>query len=71
MDEHILHVTGMTCEHCVRAVTDELTSVSGVDTVHVELVPGGISQVAVQTAPTVTQEQLAAAIVEAGYDIAL
>ena len=35
-------VTGMTCEHCVHAVTAELGSLAGVTAVTVELVPPGI-----------------------------
>lgn len=67
----ILRVTGMTCDHCIRAVTEELSSVPGVQGVHVTLVPGGISDVAVDADDSVTTGQLAAAIVEAGYDISL
>ena len=33
------HVTGMTCEHCVKAVTEELTELPGVSAVTVTLVP--------------------------------
>lgn len=70
MAEQILNVTGMTCDHCVRAVTEELRSIPGVGAVHIDLVPGGVSQVAVD-ATAVSREQLAAAIVEAGYDVAI
>ena len=38
-------VTGMTCEHCVHAVTSELGGLDGVSAVTVDLVPDGISQV--------------------------
>ena len=40
-------VTGMTCEHCVRAVTEELARLDGVREVSVELVPEGSSAVTV------------------------
>jgi copper chaperone len=40
-------VTGMTCEHCARAVTSEIASLGGVSSVTVELVPGGVSAVTV------------------------
>ena len=40
-------VTGMTCEHCVRAVTEEIESLAGVSAVTVALVPGGESAVTV------------------------
>ena len=39
-------VTGMTCEHCTRAVTEELTALAGVTGVTVDLVPGGTSAAA-------------------------
>lgn len=56
-------VTGLTCEHCVRAVTGELAGVAGVSAVTIDLVPGGRSAV------TVTSEApLAAAEVEAALD---
>ena len=38
-------VTGMTCEHCVHAVTGELKDLGGVSDVTVDLVPGGRSVV--------------------------
>ena len=38
-------VTGMTCGHCVRAVSAELTGLGGVTGVSVDLVPGGTSAV--------------------------
>jgi copper chaperone CopZ len=41
-------VTGMTCAHCVAAVTDEIGSIAGVSTVTVDLVVGGTSRVTVQ-----------------------
>ncbi len=36
-------VTGMTCEHCVNAVTDEVTQIPGVRAVDVDLVTGGLT----------------------------
>ena len=61
-------VTGMTCEHCARAVTGEIESIDGVAAVTVRLVPGGTSDVTV----TVTAgaplgiDTVAAALDEAG-----
>ena len=40
-------VTGMSCEHCVNAVTSELSGLGGVSAVTVDLVPGGSSSVTV------------------------
>ncbi len=35
-----LQITGMTCDHCVRAVTKALQGVAGVDNVSVDLGAG-------------------------------
>jgi copper chaperone CopZ len=64
-------VTGMTCEHCVRAVTEELASVAGVTSVAVDLVPGGRSAVTVDSVAPLDAEAVAAALDEAGdYQLA-
>jgi copper chaperone len=59
-------VTGLTCEHCVHAVEAEVGALPGVTAVAVDLVAGGSSSVAVTSAEPVTQEQVAAALDEAG-----
>jgi len=59
-------VTGMTCGHCVSAVTSELRAVSGVSDVRVELVAGGTSTVTVSSTAPLTDGQVAAALDEAG-----
>ena len=59
-------VTGMTCGHCVHAVTEEVSALSGAQSVDVELVAGGTSTVTVETAVELTDEQIAAALDEAG-----
>src|SRR5579875_2665041 len=43
-------VTGMTCDHCIRHVTEELTALDGVEAVHVDLKPGAVSSVVVTAA---------------------
>ena len=64
-------VTGMTCEHCVGAVTGELTSLCGVSDVRVDLVPGGLSAVTVTSEAPLSERQVAAALDEAGdYELA-
>lgn len=46
-------VSGMTCEHCVRAVTEEVSALPGVTDVRITLVPGGNSTVHVtSTSPS-------------------
>jgi copper chaperone len=64
-------VTGMTCEHCVHAVTGELKNLAGVTGVTVELVPGGRSTVTVTSAGALPAGAVAAALDEAGeYQLA-
>ncbi|HEY1668055.1 MAG TPA: heavy-metal-associated domain-containing protein [Trebonia sp.] len=59
-------VTGMTCEHCVHAVTEEIESLAGVSAVTVTLVPGGESAVTVTSDGPIATEAVAAALDEAG-----
>ncbi|HWG02283.1 MAG TPA: cation transporter [Trebonia sp.] len=64
-------VTGMTCEHCVHAVTEELTDLTGVREVTVDLRPGGESAVTVASDAPLTAAAVAAALDEAGdYELA-
>ena len=64
-------VTGMTCEHCVHAVTGELRGLAGVSDVMVDLHPGGESAVTVSSEAPLTAEAVAAALDEAGdYQLA-
>ena len=60
-------VSGMTCGHCVAAVTEELSSIDGVESVEVDLATGGA--VVVSTAP-VPIAAVEAAVDEAGYELA-
>ena len=59
-------VTGMSCEHCVNAVTTELRSLDGVSAVTVDLVPGGVSLVTVTSAQPLAGDAISAALDEAG-----
>jgi len=59
-------VTGMTCEHCVNAVTSELTSLDGVSAVTVDLVPDGVSQVTVTSGSPLPDTAVTEALDEAG-----
>lgn len=65
-----LDVTGMTCDHCVKAVTNELKAVDGVGRVSVTLDPGATSHVSIFSSAPLAEGALRAAIDEAGYDIA-
>lgn len=62
-------VTGMTCGHCVAAVTQELTALPGVQHVSVQLVPSGDSTVTVTSAAPLDEQAVRAAVDEAGYEL--
>ena len=57
-------VDGMTCDHCKKAVSDEVSKVTGVELVDVDLER---KRVVVQGAD-LNDEAVRAAIDEAGYD---
>lgn len=57
-------VSGMTCEHCVRSVTEEVGEVAGVTAVQVELDSGRLTVEG--DADDVAVEQ---AVHEAGYQV--
>ena len=59
-------VTGMSCEHCVNAVTSELSSIDGVSAITIDLVPGGSSQVTVASDGPLPEDAVSAALKEAG-----
>ncbi len=59
-------VTGMTCGHCVASVTEELRSIDGVQDVGIELDATAASTVTVTSTTPLTDEQVAAALDEAG-----
>lgn len=59
-------VTGMTCEHCVRAVETEVGGIDGVEAVDVDLASGAVTVTSDREIPT---EDLVGAVDEAGYEI--
>jgi copper chaperone len=59
-------VTGLTCGHCVSAVTEELRALPEVSEVAVDLVAGGVSTVTVTSAQPLDEQQVAGALDEAG-----
>jgi copper chaperone CopZ len=64
-----VQVAGMTCEHCVAAVTRELGALDGVSDVQIRLNAGGVTPVTVTSAAPLAPEAVAAAVDEAGYDL--
>lgn len=59
-------VTGMTCEHCVAAVSTEMGKLPGVTDVRVDL-PSGI--VTVTSNAPLADADVDAAVEEAGYEL--
>ena len=59
-------VTGMTCEHCVASVTEEVSEISGVTDVAVDLPTGGVT---VTSEGDVSPGAVRAAVEEAGYEV--
>ena len=57
-------VTGMTCEHCVASVTEEVGEVAGVDSLDVDLAAGRLTVSGQPDAAAVV-----AAVEEAGYAV--
>ncbi|MFI6992311.1 heavy-metal-associated domain-containing protein [Nonomuraea wenchangensis] len=60
-------VKGMTCGHCVSSVKEEVGEVAGVTSVEVELESGLLT---VSSDEPVDQARIAAAVGEAGYELA-
>jgi len=61
--KHVLTVEGMSCEHCVAAVTTEVGAVPGVAGVSVDLEAGTV------TVAGGDRSAIEAAIDEAGFDV--
>jgi len=71
MSTQIFPVTGLTCGHCVGAITSEVSAVPGVTDVLIDLVAGGISILSVTADKSITEADVAAALDEAGeYQLA-
>ena len=65
MTDQVYTVTGMTCAHCVHAVTEEVSKVDGVASVSVDLDTGHVTV----TGGGYTDEQIRDAVDEAGYTL--
>ena len=59
-------VTGMTCGHCEMSVKEEIGDIAGVTEVTADHATGAVSV----SGEGFTDEQVAAAIAEAGYELA-
>ena len=67
MSSNSYTVVGMTCGHCVSAVTEEVSQVPGVAAVDVDLASGGLT---VTSDAPVDATAVRAAVEEAGYEVA-
>ncbi len=59
-------VSGMTCDHCVAAITEEVGALDGVTGVEVDLAAGDLT---VHSSRVVSTDDVAAALAQAGYDL--
>jgi copper chaperone len=59
-------VVGMTCEHCVSSVTEEVSEVPGITDVDVDLATGRLTVIGTDIDDATVQ----AAVEEAGYQLA-
>jgi copper chaperone len=59
-------VNGMTCAHCVMSVREEVSEVAGVRAVDVDLAGGRLTV----TGENLDDQAIAAAVDEAGYEVA-
>lgn len=59
-------VSGMTCGHCVNSVTEELSKISGVEKVEVDLASGKVD---IETNEEIARIKIEEAIKEAGYEL--
>ncbi len=60
-------VTGMTCDHCSRSVSTEVSAVAGVTAVEVDLASGKVS---ITSERPVSTDKIREAVEEAGYTLA-
>ena len=59
-------VDGMTCDHCVRSVTEEVKQIPGVADVAVDLASGAVT---VTSETDLDTAAVRAAVEEAGYEL--
>ncbi|MFT4085315.1 MAG: heavy metal-associated domain-containing protein [Nocardioides sp.] len=59
-------VAGMTCDHCVASVTEEIGALAGVSAVTVDLASGALS---VEADRELGPDEVRAAVADAGYQL--
>ncbi|HXR68151.1 MAG TPA: heavy-metal-associated domain-containing protein [Dermatophilaceae bacterium] len=66
MSTQTFPITGLTCGHCVGAISSELSVLAGVTDVKIDLVTGGTSTLTVTADQALTDDEVAVALDEAG-----
>jgi len=66
MSTQTFGMTGLTCDHCVGAITSELSVLAGVTDVQIDLVVEGTSTLRVTADAALTDDEVAVALDEAG-----
>jgi copper chaperone len=66
LEQHTYNVSGMSCEHCVAAVSSELGELPGIDSVEVDLASGAV----VVHGEEIDDEAVRGAVEAAGYSLA-
>ena len=66
MSTQSIAVAGMTCDHCVRAVSAEVSKIATVERVDVDLARGSVTVVSTDAGDL---SAITAAVEEAGYEV--
>lgn len=66
MNDTTYTVAGMSCDHCARAVTDEVSGLPGVTRVDVDVAAGHVRMIGEQP---LDQASVRAAVEAAGYEV--
>lgn len=61
-----IKVAGMTCQHCVNSVTEEVSNLPGVLSVNIDLAAGNVE---IESETDLVIKDLEAAVQEAGYEV--
>lgn len=61
-----IYVRGMTCQHCVNSVTDELLKINGIVKVDVDL---SLGKIEIKSNREINKSNLEEAVKEAGYEL--
>ena len=64
-----VNVSGMTCEHCIASVKEELGELDGVREIDVDLHADGVSSVQIHSDRELSYEEISAAVEEDGYEV--